>query len=814
MKIRPFLYSLLALAACAPPGRLEAQLFDNLMSLSNRTKVGNPRWDQPTQTYLNENPKGLATGDFDGDSHPDWAVSRLDGKILISWGLGNGKFMPPAPWPTPAGSFRQLIAADLNGDGKLDLAAADPFQGKIYILFKTTGRSFSAPQALVTWEGARNMVAGDFDGDGVTDLAVGGSDKEVTLNFEKPWEPLPAPPASVQPTNGVRLYRGTGGGQFTAAGNLPTLATKSTPWEDDDDAFPRPVYVMKSWRPAGQTKDWLVVTHALASTVWILTTDTQGAPAISSTISTGLDGVRAAVIGKVTAGPLPDLILASRDLGTVQVRQGTADGLGFQAAISQTLDIPGGPRALEVADLDADGWRELVVVARNTNLLTTFRNNDGVLVPSSTAVTGRSPRELSSADFDHDGRKDFVVLNRDSADVSVLIASAASGPGQPPRTGFAALDQTYTVEGDVAQIGLLDLNGDGRAEVIQLHHHLVRLLGQPVSPSPALVGPPVARQFTPGSGGTLPVPVAATTAADFSWVLNGRPVFTSGTDEWPVWAATAALAGQGEVTVTDGPATLVVPFDLRISPPSPGARPQQRLVAPGLPKAMPNQGLATATVTAPALTIDEVRVLLDLQHHDTNDLVIDLVSPDGLTVRLVDPDVPASIRRGRNFDRTLFAQDAPDRINDAAAPFAGTFRPSAPLPGLAAFAGPRPAGDWTLRIEDLRTDSNTGTLRAFVLQLLSPAPAPSAAAFASLVPPPGAPPACELLPGPAFRLLHWAPPPGKTLRYQSSENLSLWSDLPSAQVTTVRRFPDQLFQATLTPAAPLPAAVYFRAIAE
>ena len=58
------------------------------------------------------------------------------------------------------------------------------------------------------------------------------------------------------------------------------------------------------------------------------------------------------------------------------------------------------------------------------------------------------------------------MLNRDSSDLSIL--PAAGGP-QVPRTGFSALDQTYLVDGDVAQLGLHDLNGDERDDVLQLH---------------------------------------------------------------------------------------------------------------------------------------------------------------------------------------------------------------------------------------------------------------------------------------------------------------------------------------------------------
>src|SRR4051794_27475485 len=107
---------LLAVATILSPLLGRAQLFENLQALSNRIKVGDSL----------AAPKGLIAADLDGDGKADWAVSRLDGKLEVAFGQGNGKFEALLEIPSPAGALRQLIAADLNGDGRLDLASADP----------------------------------------------------------------------------------------------------------------------------------------------------------------------------------------------------------------------------------------------------------------------------------------------------------------------------------------------------------------------------------------------------------------------------------------------------------------------------------------------------------------------------------------------------------------------------------------------------------------------------------------------------------------------------------------------------------------
>ena len=92
------------------------------------TQTGSSAW-----RYLDEYPKGLATADLDGDRHVDWLVSRLEGKLVFAYGRGDGTFDPVQVVETPASSFRQLIAVDLNGDGRVDPAGCDPFQGILYL---------------------------------------------------------------------------------------------------------------------------------------------------------------------------------------------------------------------------------------------------------------------------------------------------------------------------------------------------------------------------------------------------------------------------------------------------------------------------------------------------------------------------------------------------------------------------------------------------------------------------------------------------------------------------------------------------------
>jgi hypothetical protein len=129
----------------------------------------------------------------------------------------------------------------------------------------------------------------------------------------------------------------------------------------------------------------------------------------------------------------------------------------------ERFHVNGEPRDAELTDFDGDGWNDAVIAIRDGDKVQAYRNVQGSLVLATEAPVGRSPREIALADFNNDHCADVVVVNRDSYDVSILLGCGADA------VGFQKLDQTYPVDGEVAGLLLVDLNGDGRADVLQLH---------------------------------------------------------------------------------------------------------------------------------------------------------------------------------------------------------------------------------------------------------------------------------------------------------------------------------------------------------
>ncbi len=138
---------------------------------------------------------------------------------------------------------------------------------------------------------------------------------------------------------------------------------------------------------------------------------------------------------------------------------------------------------------------------------------------------------------------------------------------------------------------------------------------------------------------------------------------------------------------------------------------------PAFPLAIPPGGLTQGTTTA-AISITDTRTILDvnvsinLRHPNVSDLDIDLIGPDGTTIRLftrlggTGDDLGTRNGSGQPVLYTTFDDEQTTSITAASPPFAGNFRPEQ---GLSGFDGKVAAGNWTLRIFDFRS-LNAGSL--------------------------------------------------------------------------------------------------------
>ena len=176
---------------------------------------------------------------------------------------------------------------------------------------------------------------------------------------------------------------------------------------------------------------------------------------------------------------------------------------------------------------------------------------------------------------------------------------------------------------------------------------------------------------------------------------------------------TAAPAGE----------TQKIPLMLATGRPDPGPPLSTDAAGAQVPVAIPDDsgaGITSSVFVSPRGRIKDVNVRLPgtaaspgIEHDFVGDLVIDLLGPDGTTVRLAEhPGGPDNA--GKNLVGTVFDDEASQPIGatGTAAPYTGQFKPQNDQ--LSRFDGKDRRGTWTLRVRDL-FESDTGTLRAWGL---------------------------------------------------------------------------------------------------
>jgi protein involved in polysaccharide export with SLBB domain len=194
--------------------------------------------------------RAVAVADVNGDGHPDiiYSAQRQSSGIRVLINQG-GRGWLPGKGPIEVNKYEGIVAADLDGDGYLDIIAANATsdnQGGIQVWFGT-GRGAWRPGPSPTVTGSYMGVAvADFNGDGILDIAGAGWGVNAALRVwlgtagTGGWTALPpVAPGSYYSVSaadidgdgrldlaaaaykaGVQLFAGDGRGGFAARARL------------------------------------------------------------------------------------------------------------------------------------------------------------------------------------------------------------------------------------------------------------------------------------------------------------------------------------------------------------------------------------------------------------------------------------------------------------------------------------------------------------------------------------------------------------------------------------------------------------------
>jgi hypothetical protein len=370
--------------------------------------VGAARAQTPAATFATvatygtgttSSPRSIAAADVNGDGKLDLlTVNQGSNTAGVQLGNGDGSFGTVTTFSTGPGSQPLGIAvADVNGDGKPDLLTANQGSSGVGVLLGTGTGSFGTVTTFSTGSTSlpASIAVADVNGDGKLDL--------LTAN---------------RTSNSAGVLLGNGDGSFR---NVTIFNTGG-------NSAPYSIAVADV---NGDGKLDLLTANINTNTAGVLLGTGTGSFGTVTTFSTGPTSTPLSIaVADVNGDGKPDLLTANQGSNSAGVLLGTGTG-SFGNVATFSTGPTSTPIGITVADVNGDGKLDLLTANQGSNSAgVLLGNGDGTFGAATTYGTGTtsSPRSIAVADVNGDGKPDLLTANQGSSSAGVLLNTTVYAP--------------------------------------------------------------------------------------------------------------------------------------------------------------------------------------------------------------------------------------------------------------------------------------------------------------------------------------------------------------------------------------------------
>jgi hypothetical protein len=401
---------------------------DNAISFYKSTSAG---FVKVFSLATGSEPAQILAADLNNDGRSDLIVRNAgDGTISVFLGDPAGYFLSRIDLPVGKG-VSDIQVADFRGNGQLDIVFTNRLFGQVGVLEYLGGRSFSSPTFY-------RAGAGPYGVTGTSDPSLVSSREATTSLAVGTFTAggLPSLVALNPGSNTFSVLAGLSGDRFSNPADFPTSTSG---------------LVVRAIDFGGDGVDGLVVLGPAG--LFVYRSDGQGGFLPPTELNVGFEP-NGLTVDDLNGDGKPDLLVGN-PLGDVLVLVGNGDGT-FQPVhpldqqVSMAVYGPSGstPSAFIFAD-------------QLTNQLVVQFVGGATTVLGDTSTGLISPGAVKLADLNNDGILDLVVANTGSNNVLVY-------PGQAGGTFGAALNDGHGFFTGTNPTGITvaDVNGDGRPDLI------------------------------------------------------------------------------------------------------------------------------------------------------------------------------------------------------------------------------------------------------------------------------------------------------------------------------------------------------------